>query len=80
MTEQQRRTRRPTTAEVHVARALGRPDPWAEVEVETTPAAVRLAARIQPVRESAKPKGTSTSTWYAQRLRGAGEGDGPGAA
>ncbi|MGW2620348.1 hypothetical protein [Streptomyces sp. NPDC001500] len=78
MTEQQRKTRPPTSAEVLVARALGQPDPWAEIELETTPSAVRLAGRIQPVPESAKPPGMSTADWYARRA--GDEEDGPDAA
>lgn len=78
MTEQQRETRPPTTAEVHAARALGRPNPWEEIEVETTPAGVRLAGRILPMRESRKPKNMNTADWYAQRVRGGD--DGPDAA
>jgi len=74
MVEQQRETRLPTTAEVHAARALGRPDPWEEIEVEATPAGVRLAGRIQPVRESRKPKSMNAADWYAQRVRGGDEG------
>lgn len=77
MVAQQRKTRPPTTAEVHAARALGRPDPWEEIEVETTPAGVRLAGRILPMRESRKPKNMDTATWYAMRIRG---DDGPDAA
>lgn len=68
MTEQQRKTRPPTTAEVHAARVLGQPEP-VEVELDVTPTAKLHAARLAAPRESEKPAGMSTSDWYGQRLR-----------
>lgn len=67
--ERRTRTRRPTPAERHAARALGQPEPH-EVEVDVTPSAARHAAGLAAVPESAKPKGTQTFDWYATRSLG----------
>ena len=76
MTEKQRKTRPPTTAELHAARAHGQPDPE-EVQVDATPVAVLHAARVTALRKSAKPAGMQTAEWFARRTRGE---DGPDAA
>ena len=68
MTERQRKTRPPTPAERHAARALGLVEP-VEIVEDVTPAAERHAARLSAPRKSAKPAGTSTADWYGQRVR-----------
>lgn len=72
VTKQQKATRKPTAAEVHAARLRGDADPWADVAVDTTPAAVRLAARVQPVPKSEKPAAMSTAEWYGARHQESG--------
>lgn len=72
--ERKTTTRRPTAAERHAARALGRPEPD-EVEVDVTPAASLLAARLAAPRKSAKPKNVQTADWYASRARAGMEAD-----
>lgn len=67
--ERKTRTRRPTAAERHAARALGRPEPD-EVEVDVTASAQQHAARLQEVPKSAKPKNVQTFDWYARRSLG----------
>lgn len=67
--ERKTTTRRPTPAERHAARALGRPEPD-EVEVDVTPSAALHAARLAEVPRSAKPKNVQTFDWYARRAQG----------
>lgn len=74
--ERKTKTRRPTPAERHAARALGEVEPT-EVTEDVTPTATVHAARLTDPRKSAKPKGMQTSAWYARRALG---GDGPDAA
>jgi hypothetical protein len=74
--ERKTRTRRPTPAEIHAARALGQPEPEEIVE-DVTPTADLIAERMTAPRKSAKPKGMQTAEWFAIRARG---GDGPDAA
>ncbi|MER6557231.1 hypothetical protein ABT300_05600 [Streptomyces sp. NPDC001027] len=73
-TERKTRTRPPTPAERHAARALGQPDPGEVVE-DITPSASLLAERLSAPRKSAKPKGMQTADWYAIRARGGEEPD-----
>lgn len=63
------RTRKPTAAERHAARALGRPEPQEIVE-DMTSSAVLHAERLTAPRTSAKPEGMQTGDWYARRARG----------
>jgi hypothetical protein len=70
--ERKTRTRRPTPAERHAARALGQPEPE-DVEVDATPTAEIHAARLTEARKSAKPRGMATSDWFAIRARGGDE-------
>ncbi|WP_405580698.1 hypothetical protein [Streptomyces sp. NBC_01092] len=74
--ERKTRTRRPTPAERHAARALGQAEPDEVVE-DVTPTAALIAERLTASRVSAKPKGMQTAEWYGIRARG---GDGPDAA
>jgi len=68
MTEQQRKTRPPTPAEIHAARALGLVEP-VEIVDDVTPTADLHAARLSAPRKSAKPAGMQTADYYGQRVR-----------
>lgn len=67
--ERRTRTRRPTAAERHAARALGKVEPTEVVE-DVTPSGALHAARLAAPEKSAKPKGMQTATWYAGRALG----------
>jgi hypothetical protein len=71
--ERKTRTRRPTSAEIHAARALGQPEPE-EVTEDVTPTAVLIAERLAEPRKSLKPKGMQTAEWFAIRARGGDDG------
>ncbi|MFJ9376823.1 hypothetical protein [Streptomyces sp. NPDC101455] len=64
----ERKTRKPTSAELHAARAMGCEVPE-EVEVETRSSAELHAARVTAPRKTAVPAGMQTSEYIAQRLR-----------
>lgn len=74
---EQRKTRPPTPAERHAARALGLAEP-VEIVEDVTPTAERHAARVLARRKSPKPPKMSTADYYARRALG-GDG-GPDAA
>ncbi|MER5470852.1 hypothetical protein [Streptomyces sp. NPDC002685] len=65
------RTRRPTPAERHAARALGVAEPT-EVTEDVTPTAALHAERLAPPAKSPKPAGMQTAEWYARRATGKG--------
>jgi len=67
--DRQTRTRRPTPAERHAARALGVQEPT-EVTEDVTPTAALHAARLTGPSKSPKPAGMQTADWYARRATG----------
>lgn len=67
--ERTTRTRPPTPAERHAARALGRAEPT-EVTEDVTPTAALHAARLTGPAKSPKPSGMQTAAWYASRATG----------
>ena len=67
--DRQTRTRRPTPAERHAARALGVAEPT-EVTADVTPTAALHAARLTGPAKSPKPSGMQTADWYASRAIG----------